>query len=93
MTPKQEKFAQAVASGKNQSDAYREAYDARKIKANRWQTITHKHNAKTKLVEAANILFAGVAKNFEVIAKQYRALMSTRLEALAAANSGSRATH
>lgn len=27
LTPQQEKFAQSVASGMNQSDAYREAYD------------------------------------------------------------------
>lgn len=31
LTSKQEKFAQAVASGKNNSDAYREAYDARRM--------------------------------------------------------------
>ena len=29
MTPKQEAFAQAVASGMNQSDAYRQAYNAK----------------------------------------------------------------
>ena len=32
LTAKQEKFAQAVASGKSQSDAYREAYDASRTK-------------------------------------------------------------
>jgi hypothetical protein len=30
LTPQQEKFAQAVASGMNQSDAYRESYNVRK---------------------------------------------------------------
>ena len=32
LTPKQEAFAQAVASGMNQSDAYRAAYDASRTK-------------------------------------------------------------
>ena len=32
LTPKQEKFAQEVASGKTQADAYREAYDAQNMK-------------------------------------------------------------
>lgn len=32
MTPKEEKFAQLVASGKTQSDAYRGAYDAENMK-------------------------------------------------------------
>lgn len=33
LTPKQEKFAQGVASGKTQADAYRAAYDAKNMKA------------------------------------------------------------
>lgn len=33
LTPKQEKFAQCVASGKTQADAYREAYNASNMKA------------------------------------------------------------
>jgi phage terminase small subunit len=33
MTPKQEAFCQAVADGKNQSEAYRYAYDAANMKA------------------------------------------------------------
>lgn len=32
LTPKQEKFAQEVASGKTQADAYRAAYDAKNMK-------------------------------------------------------------
>lgn len=46
----------------------------------RWRTIPHKHDAKSKLVEAATELFDGVVQKFEVIAKQYRLLMNTRLE-------------
>ena len=34
LTAKQEKFAQAIADGKNQSDAYRSAYDAGGMKDN-----------------------------------------------------------
>jgi hypothetical protein len=33
LTAKQEKFAQCIADGMNQSDAYRSAYDASKMKA------------------------------------------------------------
>ena len=33
LTPKQERFAQLVAGGTNQSDAYRKAYDAKRMKA------------------------------------------------------------
>jgi len=32
LTPKQEKFAQSVASGKSQADAYRMAYNAENMK-------------------------------------------------------------
>lgn len=47
--------------------------------ASRWRTVAHKHGAKTRLVEAARELFAGVVERFETIAKQYRLLMDTRL--------------
>ncbi|HYH66337.1 MAG TPA: DUF932 domain-containing protein [Urbifossiella sp.] len=47
--------------------------------ARRWRTIPHKHDAKSKLVEAAEELFAGVVQKFEVVARQYRVLMGTRL--------------
>jgi phage/plasmid-like protein (TIGR03299 family) len=48
--------------------------------ADRWRTIPHKHDAKTKLVEAAKELFSSVVERFEVIARQYRKLMNARLE-------------
>lgn len=47
--------------------------------ASRWRTIPHKADAKSKLVEAAQELFHGVVERFEVIARQYRLLMSSRL--------------
>ena len=45
----------------------------------RWRTVTHKGDAKSKLVEAAQELFIGVVAKFEVIAKQYRLLMDCRI--------------
>tara|TARA_R100001198_G_scaffold74189_1_gene46195 strand:+ start:1221 stop:1973 length:753 start_codon:yes stop_codon:yes gene_type:complete len=49
LTPKQEKFAQLVASGVNQSDAYREAYDASKMQANSIHVNSAKMVADTKI--------------------------------------------
>jgi phage/plasmid-like protein (TIGR03299 family) len=48
--------------------------------ARRWRTVSHKHDAKSKLVEAAGDLFAGVVDRFEVIARQYKLLMDCRLD-------------
>jgi phage/plasmid-like protein (TIGR03299 family) len=45
----------------------------------RWVTVTHKSDARSKLVEAAQSMFAGVVERFEVIARQYRLLMGCRL--------------
>jgi phage/plasmid-like protein (TIGR03299 family) len=54
--------------------------EAEGYRASRWRTVNHKHGAKLRLVEAAQELFQGVVQNFEVIARQYRALMKCRLE-------------
>lgn len=51
LTAKQEGFAQAVASGKNQSDAYREAYDARKMKASSVNVNASKLMADAKVAQ------------------------------------------
>ena len=42
LTAKQEAFAQAIADGKNQSDAYRTAYNAGKMKAETVQNSAYK---------------------------------------------------
>ena len=42
LTPKQEAFAQAVVSGLSQSDAYRKAYDAAKMKPETVQNNAYK---------------------------------------------------
>jgi phage terminase small subunit len=41
LTPKQEKFAQGVAAGLSQSDAYRAAYDAENMKPSTIQNKAH----------------------------------------------------
>jgi phage/plasmid-like protein (TIGR03299 family) len=47
--------------------------------AQRWRTVAHRGDAKSKLVEAAQEVFFNVVANFEVIARQYRLLMATAL--------------
>lgn len=41
LTPKREAFCQAIVAGMNQSDAYRKAYDAAKMKAETIQNKAH----------------------------------------------------
>jgi hypothetical protein len=43
LTPKQEAFCQAIADGKNQSDAYRLAYSAEKMKPDSVNNMAHKN--------------------------------------------------
>lgn len=47
----------------------------------RWETVDHKRGAKIRLVEAAQRIFSGVVERYEVVAKQYKLLMSTALAA------------
>jgi hypothetical protein len=49
MTPKREAFAQAVASGLNQSDAYRQAFNAAKMKPNSINVNASKLMADTEI--------------------------------------------
>lgn len=49
LTPKQEKFAQCVASGMNQSDAYRAAFNADRMKANSINVNASKMMADAKV--------------------------------------------
>jgi phage terminase small subunit len=51
LTSKQEAFARSVASGNNQSDAYREAYDARKMKASSVNVNASKLMADAKIAQ------------------------------------------
>ena len=51
MTPKQELFAQAVASGMNQSDAYRTAYSTGNMKASSINVNASKLSADAKVAQ------------------------------------------
>jgi phage/plasmid-like protein (TIGR03299 family) len=53
---------------------------AQGMEATRWRTITHKADARSRLVEAAQDVFHSVVERFEAIARQYRLLMATRLD-------------
>ena len=80
LTPKQEAFAQAVAGGRNQSDAYRIAYDAERMApATVWNNayVLAKHNevaARIQQIRDASaaqriwtrdMLIAELARNLE----------------------------
>lgn len=49
LTSKQEKFAQGIASGKSQADAYREAYNVQNMKDNSIHVNASKVLANTKV--------------------------------------------
>lgn len=62
LTPKQEAFAQAVASGKNQSDAYRAAYVADKMKATSVNVNASKLMSDAKVAQRVAELRGELAK-------------------------------
>lgn len=64
LTPKQEAFAHAVASGKTQADAYRAAFNAAKMKA---ETIAQ---AASRLMANSNVR-AMVEKHREQLANRH----------------------
>ena len=79
LTPKQEKFAQGVASGKNQSDAYREAYDARKMKASSINVNASKLMADAKVTQRVAELRKPVAEKAQMTLESHlRDLMMLR---------------
>lgn len=63
LTPKQERFAQLVAGGLNQSDAYRVAYDAKRMKA------AAVHVNASKLAASAKVALRVTAIRAPVIAE------------------------
>lgn len=75
LTAKQEAFAQAVASGMTQSDAYRSAYSAGKMKA------TSINVNASKLMADTNIAQRVVSLRAPVIAKMQYGLQEAMLEA------------
>lgn len=61
LTAKQEQFAQAVAGGMTQADAYRSAYDASKMKGNSIHVNASKMQANAKVALRVAELRAAVA--------------------------------
>lgn len=66
LTPKQEAFAQAVASGMNQSDAYRAAYSAGKMKPSSVNVNASKLSADAKVAQRVAELREPVAKRAQI---------------------------
>lgn len=62
LTPKQEAFAQAAATGKTQADAYRTAYSAGKMKAETVQQVASRLMADRKVAARVAELKAEVAE-------------------------------
>lgn len=79
LTPKQEKFAQEVASGKNQSDAYRAAYDARKMKPSSINVNASKLMADANVALRVKELRAPIAERAQITLESHlRDLMALR---------------
>ena len=67
LTPQREKFAQAVASGMNQSDAYREAFKVRAgTKLSSINVNASKLMADTKVLQRVEELRAPIAKRAQI---------------------------
>ena len=62
LTAKQEAFAQAIASGKTQADAYRGAYDAENMKENSVWTNASKLMSDAKVAQRVEELRKGLEK-------------------------------
>jgi len=62
LTAKQEAFAQAIASGKTQADAYRDAYNAENMKENSVWTNASKLMSDAKVAQRVEELRKGLEK-------------------------------
>ena len=62
LTPKQEKFAQGVASGMTQADAYRNSYNAEKMKPESVQVNASKLMADAKIAQRVRELKDALTK-------------------------------
>ena len=77
LTAKQEAFAQAVAGGMNQSDAYRSAYNAGKMKAETVQQVASRMMADRKVSARVESLKAALeSKGLWTREKSVKALAS-----------------
>lgn len=71
LTPKQEKFAQAVASGMNQSDAYRHAYAVKSMKPSSVNVNASKLMADAKVSQRVAELRKPVAEAAQVTLRSH----------------------
>ena len=62
LTPKQEKFCQCIATGMNQTEAYRAVYDVSKQNPNSVNRNAHALNSNTKIVSRIKELAAPAIK-------------------------------
>jgi len=86
LTAKQEAFAQAVASGKNQSDAYREAYDARQMKLSSINVNASKLMADAKVAQRVADLRKPAAERAQVTLEGHLSDLLTLREMAVGAN-------
>lgn len=79
LTPKREKFAQAVASGKTQADAYRAAFDANKATAKTIQEAASRLMADSKVAARVDALRAPIVEKVGITLESHlRDLLSLR---------------
>ena len=86
LPPKQEKFAQEVASGKTQADAYRAAYNAGKMKASSIQECASRLMADLKVSARVDALRKPIVEKAQLTLESHLA----RLEELSTAAADSR---
>ena len=80
LTSKQEAFAQAVASGMNQSDAYRAAYDTSRMKATSINVNASKLMADAKVAQRVEALRKPVVEAMQYGLKEAMAEAAEALE-------------
>lgn len=83
LTPKQEKFAQGVASGMTQADAYRAAYDCSRMKA-----ATIQRNASAMMRD--NKISARIAELQKPVVEAVRLTLEEHLAELKALRDGAK---
>ena len=84
LTPKQEKFAQLVASGTNQSDAYRQAYNAENMQGKtineRASVLAKQDNVATRIKELQKPIIEAHQYTLESYVKRMNEVAETAFE-------------
>jgi len=70
LTPKQEKFCQCIATGMNQTEAYRAVYDVSKQNPNSVNRNAHALNSNTKIVSRIKELAAPAIKEVGITVQE-----------------------